>query len=124
MMPSTPSSAARAALLYITGGALLVIWSGVWYIYMLSNVPASNGPYYWCGGFVVTGLAFIFIGLGIGRIGREAKQADLPSETVVTTPVGVDGQHGVVTAPVATQPVVQTPAGNVQAVKPPATVIR
>lgn len=72
------SSAARTALVYITIGALIVIWTGVWWLYLRNNPPETTGVYYWCGGFMVTGLTLIAIGLGIGQIGRSARHADLP----------------------------------------------
>jgi len=91
---------------------------------MLSNVPATHGPYYWCGGFVVTGLAFIAIGFGIGRIGREARKADAPTETVLTTPIANDGRHGVTTAPVATAPQGTVPVNGTPVVKQTTTSLR
>ena len=66
MLPST-SSAARTALVYITVGALLVIWTGVWFVYLRNSAPENAAPYYWCGGLVITGITLIVIGLGISR---------------------------------------------------------
>jgi hypothetical protein len=76
------SAAARTALIYITVGALTVIWTGVWFLYLRNNPPASNGVYYFCGGLLLTGLTFIVIGLGVGQIGRSARNADLPPQEV------------------------------------------
>ena len=36
---SKPSSAARTAVLYITVGALMVVWTGVWYAYLRNYPP-------------------------------------------------------------------------------------
>jgi hypothetical protein len=96
MLPST-SSAARTALVYITVGALLVIWTGVWFIYLRNSAPQNDAPYYWCGGLVITGITLIVIGLGIGQIGRSAKNADHNPQTVITTSA----------LPAATQPAAQ-----------------
>jgi hypothetical protein len=41
------TTAGRAALIYITVGALTVIWAGVWYVYLFNNPPAESA-YYWC----------------------------------------------------------------------------
>jgi hypothetical protein len=79
----TPASAAaRAALIYITVGALIVIWTGVWYVYLHNNPPDTTTAYYWCGGLLVTGMSLLAIGLGLGRIGRAAKHADHPAQIV------------------------------------------
>jgi hypothetical protein len=76
------STAARTSLIYITAGTLVVIWTVVWYVYLHNNSPEPNNGYYWCTGFLVTGLALVFIGFGLGRIGRAARHADLPPEGV------------------------------------------
>jgi hypothetical protein len=85
-----PSTAARTSLIYITIGAVSVIWTGVWYIYLLNNPPEAHSAYYWCGGLLVTGLTLILIGFGVGQIGRSARHADqLPQEVtsaILNTP--------------------------------------
>jgi len=72
------STAARLALVYITTGALLLIWTGVWFVYLRNNPPDSTTVYYFCAGFAVTGLVLIIIGLGLGPLGQSARKADLP----------------------------------------------
>ena len=84
-----PSSAARISLVYITVGALSVIWTSVWYVYLHNNPPDANNVYYLCGGFLVTGLALMLIGFMVGQIGRSARPADIvPHEVtpVIATP--------------------------------------
>jgi hypothetical protein len=76
------SSAARTALTYITAGAMMVIWTLVWYLYLHNNPPDTNSVYYWCGGLLMTGLALMVIGFGLGRIGRAARHAEMPAEVV------------------------------------------
>jgi hypothetical protein len=76
------SSAARISLTYITVGAMSVIWTGVWYVYLYNNPPDSHGVYYWCAGFLVTGLILILIGFGLGHIGRSAQCAELPPQQI------------------------------------------
>ena len=76
------SSAARISLTYITIGAMSVIWSGVWYVYLYNNPPEAHGVFYWCAGFLVTGLMLILIGFGLGHIGRSAQSADLPPQLI------------------------------------------
>src|SRR5947209_18751229 len=50
-----PSSAARTALVYITAGALIDVWTGIW-LWWLSDHPASESTYFWAYGFLLTGL--------------------------------------------------------------------
>jgi hypothetical protein len=87
---SQASAAARTALIYITAGALIIIWTGVWYVYLHNNPPEANNVYYWCGGMLASGLSLLLIGLGIGRIGRAARHADAPTQVV--PPVAVNPQ--------------------------------
>jgi RsiW-degrading membrane proteinase PrsW (M82 family) len=77
------SSAARISLTYITIGAMSVIWTGVWYVYLYNNPPETHSVFYLCAGFLVTGLILILIGFGLGHIGRSAQCADLPAQHVV-----------------------------------------
>src|SRR5437667_6323304 len=79
-----PSSAARLAVVYITIGALTDVWSGIWYRYLSLHPPANEATWYMCYGFLLSGLILVVIGLGIGRIGREARHAELPPEEVTT----------------------------------------
>ena len=104
-----PSAAARTALIYITIGTLTVIWTGVWLLYLNNNPPESHSVYYWCDGFLVTGLALIGIGFGLGQIGRSARQADHPAQEIA--PEVVSMQPAAVTAvPVVPNPPVPTAA--------------
>ncbi len=81
-LPHTKTSgAARMAVIYITIGAILDVWTAIWYIYMNRHGTASDGPYYWCYGFFFTGLTLIIIGLALGRIGRAARHAEAPVDT-------------------------------------------
>jgi RsiW-degrading membrane proteinase PrsW (M82 family) len=76
------SPATRSALIYITAGAFVVIWTVVWYVYLNNNPPETNTVFYWATGFLMTGLTMILIGFGLGRISRAAQGADLPSHAV------------------------------------------
>jgi hypothetical protein len=76
---SKPSSAARTAVMYITVGALLVVWTVVWYLY-LNRHEGTDLAYFVDYGFFFTVLVLIVIGITIGRIGRSARRAELPPE--------------------------------------------
>jgi hypothetical protein len=81
------TSATRAALLYITVGSVMIVWSTIYYVYLNNHPPASGSdtPWYWCTGFLLTGVTLLLIGLGVGWIGRRARQAEQP-HAVVNTP--------------------------------------
>lgn len=73
------SGAFPAALIYITVGTLIVIWTLVALVF---NPPESNTGTFWVVGFLVTGLALLVIGLLLGPIGRAARNAELPPPEV------------------------------------------
>jgi len=75
------SSAAPTALIYITLGALLSVWSGVWFIYENNTANASRGVYYLCAGLLMTGIALLANGFGVGRLAHRAQSAEIAQET-------------------------------------------
>jgi len=91
------TTAGRAALTYITVGAVTVIWAGVWYVYLRNN-PRSDTAYYWCAGFLVTGFAMVVIGTALGMISRSARHTELPPSGL---PVAVVNLQPNATAPAA-----------------------
>src|SRR4051812_49672147 len=72
---SKPTSAAGAAVAYITVGTLMMVWTAVWYY---THRPLENTQIFWIAGFFFTGLTLTIIGITIGRIGRAARRAELP----------------------------------------------
>src|SRR6266704_540924 len=85
---SKPSGAFPIALVYITAGTLIVIWTVVsWLFYP----PETNWSKFLVAGFMVTGIALSVIGLLLGEIGRAARHAELPP-TEVTPAVEVPEQ--------------------------------
>lgn len=120
---SNQAPAARTSLFYITGGAVVIVWTVIWLIYCIANPPSSGKIYYAIFGFMATGVVLLFIGLRLGAIGRSAKQAESTLPPVVNTnPAQVQTSQpvqgvpvSVVSVPPATvsqngQPVVTTPA--------------
>jgi hypothetical protein len=77
---SKPSSAAQLAIVYVTVGALTGVWSTIWYFYLSRHQEqyADSPQWYWCYGFLLTGLVLMIIGFGLGRLGRAARTAELP----------------------------------------------
>jgi hypothetical protein len=118
-MPLSANPAARSALTYITVGALMNVWSGVWFWYMYSTSEGNRDGTWWyiCTGIMLSGLVLIVIGLLIGRIGREARRADAPPAPPHETRVAADAQMANAAHVNATQanaagtPVLVIPAG-------------
>jgi len=79
---SKPSSAAPTSLFYVTVGALLSVWSGIWYVYLKNNPPAHQSVHYLCYGFLGTGLVLLAIGFTLGPLSRWARHAELPPSEV------------------------------------------
>jgi hypothetical protein len=98
-MMSKPSQEARAAVLYVTAGALLDVWSGVWYWYLHNYGANSALPYYFCSGLFLSGLVLLVIGLGLGHIARAARRAELPPPEASQVEARVD-QTAAARAPV------------------------
>jgi hypothetical protein len=102
---SKPSGAARTSLAYITIGALITVWTIIYWSYIGRHPDNfSDATYYWVYGFFFTGLVLLVIGLALGRIGRAARHAELPPEVPneptaepanVVTPVVPAGTVGV-----------------------------
>jgi hypothetical protein len=94
------TTAARAALIYITIGALTVIWASVWYVYLFNNPPsAESAYYYWCTGFLVTGVTMVLIGVGLSVISHLARPADLPPASVPLAVVNLQPNAAATPAP-------------------------
>lgn len=98
---SKPSSAARTALIYITVGAVMDIWTAVWFAYLRNHTPGEDLRYYWCAGFFITGLVLVILGLAVGQIGRAARHAELPPPEVTPAAVNAE-QEAAARAPIVT----------------------
>ena len=119
MLWSNQTQSARMSVIYITAGALIDVWTAVYYFLILrpdaNRNPdgGSDSSMFWVVGFFLTGLALLIIGLLVGRIGQAAGKAEVAPAT--TTPVNADG--AVVPAPqpvnVVRQPVNTVPAQSV-----------
>ena len=71
-----PSGSARMAVGYITTGILMIVWTGVWMHYLYNHESESQGYWYVSSGLMLSGFALLIIGILMGRIGQEAKNAD------------------------------------------------
>ena len=72
------TSGTKVALLYITVGALTIVWSTLYLVYLHNHpMDSSNDLANYTGiGFLLSGLTLFVIGSAIGWIGRSARQAD------------------------------------------------
>jgi len=90
---------ATMALLYVTIGALLVVWTIIYYIWLNRNGGTDNA-YLLNAGLFASGVVLIVIGLAVGRIGRNARQAEVSSAAPVAV-VTAPGAPAAEPAPVA-----------------------
>ena len=112
MLWSNQTQSARMAIVYITAGTLIDVWTAVYYFLILRPEAARNptgssdSSLFWVSGFFLTGLALLIIGLLVGRIGQAAGKA----EVVPTAAVPVTAEtRAVIQAPVAAAPIITDP---------------
>jgi len=100
---SKPAFGPRTAIIYITIGSLIDVWTGVWYFTFARDDPGnmSRNPWFWLAGLFLTGITLIVIGVLLGEIGRSARKAELP-------PPEAEGQEAAIqqTAAAVPHPVV------------------
>lgn len=108
-LQSKPSAVVHVSIGYITLGAVLTVWSGIWYWYLQRTPQEDDAIYYWCAGFLLTGVTLVVIGLGLGWIGRQARKAELPPKEGTPHQARVE-QTAASRPPVVPQPVTQTVA--------------
>lgn len=82
-MLSKPSFGPRTSLIYITSGALIIVWTGVYYAFKIMGHEGNHeNAMFWIVGLLLTGATLIAVGLLLGQIGRAARKAELPPEEV------------------------------------------
>jgi len=111
------ATSATMAIVYITVGALMDVWTVIYWIYLRGEdqTTVSSTTYLWVYGFFFSGMVLMAIGFGLGYIGRSAKQAEVSAPPPMMQ-MPTAGQ--VVPAPVA-QPVQGNPPGVAPAVSVP-----
>jgi hypothetical protein len=79
-MLSKPAFGPRTAIIYITVGALIDVWTAVWYFAFArpDQGAMTSNTQFWLWGFFLTGLTLVLVGLFLGHIGRSARRAELP----------------------------------------------
>ncbi len=85
-----PSSGGSTALVYITLGALLSVWSGIWFLYQQNSGTSSNGVKFVCLGLLLTGIALLVIGGLVGRMAHKVHSAEIAQETAKAGAIAKD----------------------------------
>lgn len=121
-MSAEPKQArsATTALIYLTIGALMDVWTVIYYVHLWRD-GGTGTQYLWCHGFLFSGLVLICIGLAVGRIGRNARQAEAGHPPDNTAPPQAAAQTAMVPVNGVLQPVAmmqQVPTAPVAAMPP------
>jgi len=77
---SSKPAGGGTALVYITLGALLTVWSGIWFAYERSRENATRGVDYICAGLLLTGIALLVIGFVVGHMAHKVHAAQAAQE--------------------------------------------
>jgi|GEM_PF-1576982 len=101
---SKPSFAPPTALFYITLGALLDVWTVVWYFWFARDQQGyiSSNTWFWLSGLFLSGLVLLLIGFYLGRIGRAARKAEAPPPEVQTQEAAIQQTAAATPHPVVT----------------------
>lgn len=77
---SQPAFGPRTAIIYITVGSLIDVWTAVWYFAFARDDHGviSRNTQFWLLGLFLTGLTLMAIGFFLGQIGRAARKAEMP----------------------------------------------
>jgi len=85
-----PSSGGSTALVYITLGALLTVWSLIWFLYQNNNGSPSTGIKYVCLGLLLTGISLLVIGGLVGRMAHKVHNAEVAQEAAKAGAIAKD----------------------------------
>lgn|SRR5262245_39987115 len=101
---SKPSFAPRTALIYITVGAMLGVWTVVWYFWFARNQEGfiSRDTWFWLSGFFFSGVVLMLIGFYLGRIGRAARKAEAPPHELESQEAAIQQTAAATPHPVVT----------------------
>lgn len=118
-MLSYPAFGPKAAISYITVGAIMDVWTTVWYfVYIRGRTsPVQPQEWFWLAGLFFTGLTLIAIGMLLGPIGRSARRAELPPPDAAPAEAAIQQ-----TAAAVPNPVIQPGVGLAATQPPPVSV--
>lgn len=81
---SKPGFSPKLSIGFITVGALLDVWTLVWWFTIGKHMELTPGQNFLFYGLLLTGATFLVIGLFLGQIGRAARKAELPPTDATT----------------------------------------
>ena len=76
---SQPGFGTKLSIGFITGGALVTVWTLVWR-YTESHGTLSDHQQFFFLGTLLSGITILLIGMFLGSIGRAARKAELPPD--------------------------------------------
>lgn len=96
-MLTNPAFGPKVALIYVTVGAMIDVWTAVYYFaYGRSRMSDGNGDdntiWFWVVGFFLTGLVLIILGLVLGPLGRAARESELPPKDATNNEAQIKSQ--------------------------------
>lgn len=112
-MLSNPAFGPRVALIYVTVGALIDVWTIVYYFTVARDREMTHVTWFWLSGLFLTGLTLIVLGLVLGPLGRAARKAELPPPEATPSEAAIQSRAagtphpiapGAMPVPGATQP--------------------
>jgi hypothetical protein len=113
-----PAFGPKTALTYVTVGALIDVWTLVWYF--TRDYELTRTQQFWVVGLFLTGLTFIILGLLLGPLGRSARRAELPPPEETRAEAAI--QNTAAANPPAVAATTAAPAAPVQPAVPAAPV--
>lgn len=119
-MLSKPSFGPRTAIIYITAGALIDVWTAVWYFAFArpDQGAMTRNTQFWLWGFFLTGLTLILVGLFLGHIGRAARRAELPPPETTAAEAQIQSTAAAHPNPMVAGGVAAGVVGGAQPVRP------
>ncbi len=73
---SRPTLNPTTTLAYVTGGALLCVWTLTWYF--TRDYQPTRSQWFWVAGFFLTGITLLLLGLLLGQFGHAPTQPAVP----------------------------------------------
>jgi hypothetical protein len=128
-MLSNPAFGPRVALIYVTIGALIDVWTLVYYFTVARDRELNNVTWFWLSGLFLTGLTLVVLGLVLGPLGRAARKAELPPSEATPSEAAIQARAAATPHPVvqgampATAPPVPAPVPQVTYPMPSAPVV-
>lgn len=99
-MLSNPAFGPRVALIYVTVGALIDVWTIVYYFTVARDREMTHVTWFWLSGLFFTGLTLVVLGLVLGPLGRAARKAELPPEEVTPSEATIQAKAAATPHPV------------------------